>query len=110
MSADPKSSASLAVTSNLNRRSRNESLSSAICDEANMENTHVGKSVIRKFRSTDEFVAGWTAACINTTALFPINKLIFRQMAGGHKAQYAADQMKEEGKIDKVLISPHHDS
>jgi hypothetical protein len=50
-----------------------------------------------KFRSTDEFVAGWTAAFINTTALFPINKLIFRQMAGGHGAQKAADQMKEEG-------------
>lgn len=50
-------------------------------------------------RSTDEFVAGWTAAFINTTALFPINKLIFRQMAGGFRTQFAADQMKEEGRL-----------
>jgi len=83
MSADPKSLATLAITTTNPRKNRH-------LDEHD-------QNPINKFRSTDEFVAGWTAAFINTTALFPINKLIFRQMAGGHGAQYAADQMKEEG-------------
>lgn len=48
-------------------------------------------------QSWNEFNAGLTAAIINTTALYPINKLIFRQMAGGYGTQYAADQMKREG-------------
>lgn len=102
MSADPKSLATLAIASNLNKRASNDDIKNDDCDEANKGKTNKDsrKPVIHKFRSTDEFVAGWTAACINTTALFPINKLIFRQMAGGHKAQYAADQMKEEGKIN----------
>lgn len=56
------------------------------------------------FKINDEFVAGCAAAFVNTTALFPINKLIFRQMAGGHKTLTAADQMKEEGKYRSRYI------
>lgn len=48
-------------------------------------------------KPSHEFIAGWTAAFVNTTTLFPINKLIFRQMAGGFKAQTAAYQMRREG-------------
>lgn len=77
MSADPKSLATLAIS----------------ITSDNGDNTEL----LQKFRSTDEFVAGWAAAFINTSALFPINKLIFRQMAGGHGASIAAGQMKEEG-------------
>lgn len=91
MSADPKSLATLAITTAKKKELLN-------CDGHNIND--INKNLdqdVHKFRSTDEFVAGWTAAFINTTALFPINKLIFRQMAGGHKAQIAADQMKEEG-------------
>lgn len=126
MSADPRSPASLA-TWNLNAArkqvggsgvdqganqpslnggggSNNNSNSSSSIGNNNNNNRNVKKQHQSgdgggppKFRSTDEFIAGWTAAFINTTALFPINKLIFRQMAGGHRTQIAADQMKEEG-------------
>lgn len=48
-----------------------------------------------KFR--ERFLAGCGAALINTTALFPLNKLIFRQMVDGQNPKKAAGQMKEEG-------------
>lgn len=102
MSADPKSLATLAIASAktkpkpTNGANQSSSASTSPSDgEADGDTPHEQH---RSFRSTDEFVAGWSAAFINTTALFPINKLIFRQMAGGHGAQIAADQMKEEGK------------
>lgn len=87
MSADPKSLATLAI---MNRKKKKPG-------EIHDNDGDIDQDSPHKFRSTDEFAAGWTAAFINTTALFPINKLIFRQMAGGHGAQFAADQMKEEG-------------
>jgi hypothetical protein len=94
MSADPKSLATLAITTaRKNKAKKKLSDGSSEAEGAPDADPHEG----HKFRSTDEFVAGWTAAFINTTALFPINKLIFRQMASGHGAQKAADQMKEEG-------------
>lgn len=93
MSADPKSLATLAITT-ANSQNKKRPPKGA----ENSDNDGGQDASIHKFKSTDEFVAGWTAAFINTSALFPINKLIFRQMAGGHGAQYAADQMKEEGK------------
>lgn len=89
MSADPKSLAVLAIASAKKKTKKPD------CSED--ESPDLDAMPIQKFRSTDEFVAGWTAAFINTTALFPVNKLIFRQMAGGHGASIAADQMKEEG-------------
>lgn len=91
MSADPKSLATLAITASPKKKSSKKSPSSNDDDDGEQD------SHIQKFRSTHEFIAGWTAAFINTTALFPINKLIFRQMAGGHKVFYAGTQMKEEG-------------
>lgn len=94
MSADPKSFATLAIaTANKNKARKKSSDGSIEADGTTDADPHE----VHKFRSTDEFVAGWTAAFINTTALFPINKLIFRQMASGQGAQKAADQMKEEG-------------
>lgn len=98
MSADPKSLATLAITVANSKKHEefNEEFNDSNCDGNN--NLNIKNDIcVHKFRSTDEFVAGWSAAFINTTALFPINKLIFRQMAGGHKAQYAAGQMREEG-------------
>lgn len=102
MSADPKSLATLAITSSQKKRT----ILNNNCDGYNIHNNDSKNDrgvkydrQVPKFRSTDDFVAGWTAAFINTSALFPINKLIFRQMAGGHKALYAADQMKEEGEL-----------
>lgn len=89
MSADPKSLAVLAIASSKKKTKKP--------DYSEDDGSDLDAIPIQKFRSTDEFVAGWTAAFINTSALFPINKLIFRQMAGGHGTQIAADQMKEEG-------------
>lgn len=43
-------------------------------------------------------LAGFFAAAINTSIMFPVNKLIFRQMMDGYKALFVADQMKAEGK------------
>lgn len=88
MSADPKSLATLAISATNSKKKQN----------IGSDDNDGGRVTSHKsFKSTDEFIAGWTAAFINTSALFPINKLIFRQMAGGHGAQFAADQMKEEG-------------
>lgn len=95
MSADPKSLATLAIASTNAKKKKRQKLGYSSSDG---DGDGDPNETLHKFRSTDEFVAGWTAAFINTTALFPINKLIFRQMAGGHGAQLAADQMKEEGK------------
>lgn len=92
MSADPKSLATLAIATSSNKRSSKKP-SSYIDDHDDGDHDNH----IQKFKSTHEFIAGWTAAFINTTALFPINKLIFRQMAGGHKVFYAGTQMREEG-------------
>lgn len=99
MSPNPKSLASLAVMTKKNKNiddsigTNNDVINNANLCPNNLKQNDIPKT----FRSTDEFVAGWTAAFINTTALFPINKLIFRQMAGGYGTQLAADQMKEEG-------------
>lgn len=91
MSADPKSLATLAISTS------KQKLEAKLSDESN---DCIKSNDVKKFRSSDEFIAGWSAACINTTILFPVNKLIFRQMAGGHGAYVAADQMKEEGMYD----------
>lgn len=97
MSADPKSLATLAITASSSSKRKKKPDSSSSSGDGGDSDESDNPSQYHKFRSTDEFVAGWTAAFINTTALFPINKLIFRQMAGGHGASKAADQMKEEG-------------
>lgn len=89
MSADPKSLAVLAIASAKNKTKKSDSSQDEVPDLDHMS--------IRKFGWTDEFVAGCIAAFINTTTLFPINKLMFRQMAGGHGVQIAAVQMKKEG-------------
>jgi len=101
MSADPKSLAALAITTTKAKPANDKLVDKRFPQSktSNLDGDDRGRAAHHaSFRSTDEFIAGWTAAFINTTALFPINKLIFRQMAGGHGAQIAADQMKEEGK------------
>ncbi|XP_063902454.1 mitochondrial nicotinamide adenine dinucleotide transporter SLC25A51 isoform X2 [Zophobas morio] len=44
-----------------------------------------------------EFACGWTAALINITITYPINKLIFRQMLHGVNVSNAFRQLHEEG-------------
>lgn len=97
MSADPKSLATLAITTTRNQNVETNNNNDGQTNNIDCYGNSHEMIVHKTFRSTDEFVAGWTAAFINTSALFPINKLIFRQMAGGHGAKFAADQMKEEG-------------
>lgn len=97
MSADPKSLATLAITTTHPKRNVDKSKQDNGCEQTEQRDGDPSKGGVHKFTSTDEFVAGCGAAFINTTALFPINKLIFRQMAGGHRVLFAADQMKEEG-------------
>ena len=43
-----------------------------------------------------EFVSGWSAAFVNILITFPINKVMFRQMAYGVKAKSAVSQFKGE--------------
>lgn len=62
-----------------------------------VQDVRLSNSQGTRIKSLDEFVAGCTAAFINTTALFPINKLIFRQIAGGHRPSHAAGQLRDEG-------------
>lgn len=101
MSADPKSLATLAIASAKKNKTRQKSSLEGSSDGDGGTDADPHEDG-HKFRSTDEFVAGWVAAFINTSVLFPINKLIFRQMAGGHGAQKAVDQMKEEGEYEQL--------
>lgn len=43
-----------------------------------------------------EFLCGWSAAFVNILITFPINKVMFRQMAYGVKAKNAVSQFKGE--------------
>lgn len=55
-----------------------------------------------------EFVSGYCAACTSITLLFPLNKLIFRQMLGGISPIEAFGQIKSEGvsNIYRGLLPP----
>jgi mitochondrial carrier protein, putative len=48
-------------------------------------------------RDLREFFCGYGAAFINICITFPINKLIFRQMAYGLNTSLAFQQIKKEG-------------
>lgn len=52
------------------------------------------KNELKDFR---EFFCGYGAAFINICITFPINKLIFRQMAYGLNTSSAFQQIKKEG-------------
>ena len=56
----------------------------------------------------NEFVGGWSAAFINILITFPINKIMFRQMAYGVKAKSAVKQFKGENLlyIYRGLVPP----
>lgn len=47
--------------------------------------------------SYSEFFAGYCAACTSITLLFPLNKLIFRQMLGSISFKEAFSEIKSEG-------------
>lgn len=70
MSADPKSMAALAIVTTTK--------------DPSIDSWH-------------NFVAGLSAAVINTSVLFPVNKLIFRQMSGGLRPHFAISQLCDEG-------------
>lgn len=50
----------------------------------------------------EEYAAGLSAAFINTSVLFPINKLIFRQMATGYETSHAYRQMRIDGECSNL--------
>jgi hypothetical protein len=50
-----------------------------------------------KFNSHREFASGYLAACTSITLLFPLNKLIFRQILEGISFREAFAQLKREG-------------
>lgn len=53
------------------------------------------RQVDNKFpRDRREFACGWGAAFINICVTFPINKVMFRQMAYGVNASSAMNQLK----------------
>lgn len=112
MSADPKPLATLAVATaktkpkpNNNGVTNTSGISSGSSPDDGGNGRRGQGDQTKSFRPTDEFFAGLTAAVINTSTLFPLNKLIFRQMAGGHGTQMAAGQMKEEGEYKYRLIA-----
>ena len=53
----------------------------------------------RRGQDRCEFICGWGAAFINICITFPINKIMFRQMAYGVKASSAVNQLKGESFI-----------
>lgn len=58
------------------------------------------KTVLIRYvvNSYAEFFSGYCAACTSITLLFPLNKLIFRQMIGhSHSIKHAFVQIKSEG-------------
>lgn len=50
-----------------------------------------------RFSSRDEFTSGYLAACTSIFLLFPLNKLIFRQILDGVSFRKAFDQLRSEG-------------
>ncbi len=59
--------------------------------------TNPSSQHVHLFNSYNELVAGYFAACTSITLLFPLNKLIFRQMLGSINANEAYKQIKSEG-------------
>lgn len=58
------------------------------------EHHHLAKS---GFNSRDEFTSGYLAACTSIVFLFPLNKLIFRQILEGLSFHQALEQIRTEG-------------
>lgn len=60
------------------------------------------------FNSHAEFVSGYIAACTSITILFPLNKLIFRQILHGSSFKDAFLQLHDEGfrRIYRGLLPP----
>lgn len=60
------------------------------------------------FSSHAEFVSGYIAACTSITVLFPLNKLIFRQILHGSSFKDAFFQIKDEGfkRVYRGLLPP----
>ena len=50
-----------------------------------------------EFRSKTQFVSGYVAACTSITILYPLNKLIFRQILEGTSFRQAFVQLCHEG-------------
>ena len=59
-------------------------------------------------RSTPEFISGYVAACTSITLLFPLNKLIFRQILEGISFTHAVYQLRQEGfmNVYRGLLPP----
>ncbi|XGW07064.1 hypothetical protein V3C99_016958 [Haemonchus contortus] len=55
-----------------------------------------------------DFLCGWGAGCVETCALFPSNKIIFRQQLHGFSAKSAWSQVKSEGihRLYRGLLPP----
>ena len=68
----------------------------------------VGSSARMEFWDRREFLCGWGAALINICTTFPINKIMFRQMVHGVRAQSAINQLRTEGlrNLYKGLLPP----
>lgn len=61
-----------------------------------------------EFWDRREFLCGWGAALINICTTFPINKIMFRQMVHGVRAERAIHQLRSEGlsNLYKGLLPP----
>jgi hypothetical protein len=66
---------------------------------ASLADTDTSKSTKSSyfFHSKTEFIAGYIAACANIFILYPMNKLIFRQILDGISFKDATAQMRRDG-------------
>jgi hypothetical protein len=87
---------------NVNINSKISKTSSSIEDNNNLQKQSATAS------SSAEFVSGYLAACTSITVLYPMNKVIFRQIVHGIDFKHAAVQLKNEGfaTIYRGLLPP----
>lgn len=55
------------------------------------------KPIAYHIKSKTEFISGYFAACASITILYPLNKIIFRQILEGMSLKEAYGQLKQEG-------------
>lgn len=61
------------------------------------DHEHHQHHLAHRFNSKDEFASGYLAACTSIVLLFPLNKIIFRQILDGIGVRQAMAQLRSEG-------------
>jgi len=72
-------------------------LPSLLGQPALSDHEHHQHHLAHRFNSKDEFASGYLAACTSIVLLFPLNKIIFRQILDGISVRQAMAQLRSEG-------------